>query len=723
MNSKLAVTGIYYENRYLKGRDEFHRYLYDGYLSYENDDNSGTSLPDYKDLARHILNDAGMDSYPNTIFVLGDDSDDSLNDIDNIRIVKQDLSEIIENHNFDERISCAIFLYKGNGVACGVTLKNINEISEADRVYSVIDPELNSKKGSLPGLYINDGMDEKDLVKELLISNGRKSYCSSFRLDFKYSILPSVITGSVCLYNRFFPASGSDIEGRGVEKNSPFFIPEKSMTWFNKERDVSVKFNNIYLNIEGYGNNTDIHPNKYLAYATPYIIPLSGDDKTSILRKADLFEDDLNKVDILSTLSKRYYEKYVEDKRKYTVVLTADSRDDLKKELHFLKKGLAGSFKSGEDFITPNGSYFTPDPLGVNGKIAFVYPGVGSIYTGVGQDIFQMYPELFSLFSSIVKNPSEVIKEQKLYPRSLSKHSEDFIKESDRNIRSDIKSISESGIAFCLLYTMATYGFGINPDMGLGYSMGEVAMFTSLGVWKSPAKMSKRLSESKTFKNRLTGNLEAVRDYWNIEKGVKISDIWGQYTVFAPCQEVEKALENEEKVFITLVNTDDEVVIAGDPKDCLRIINREKYRNFPLNIALAIHSPPAYLEYEKLVELFSLDVNEDRSDTQIYSSSCYLNIPKREKAVANSIAKTFCEKVDFPKLVNKTYEDGARIYIETGPRKICCQWIDEILKDKRHVSVPFNVKGISDINTVVKVVAKLLSHGVDMNLTKFYRAY
>ena len=65
--------------------------------------------------------------------------------------------------------------------------------------------------------------------------------------------------------------------------------------------------------------------------------------------------------------------------------------------------------------------------------------------------------------------------------------------------------------------------------------------------------------------------------------------------------------------------------------------------------------------------------------------------------MAHSIARAFSETVDFPRLVNQAYDDGARIFIELGSRKFCSNLIDKILKDKDHLAMAINVKGTMDI--------------------------
>ena len=63
---------------------------------------------------------------------------------------------------------------------------------------------------------------------------------------------------------------------------------------------------------------------------------------------------------------------------------------------------MANSFEKNQAIKTPVGSYFTPNPLGNEGKVAFVYPGSATAYTGLGKDIFQLFPELLTKYESQV---------------------------------------------------------------------------------------------------------------------------------------------------------------------------------------------------------------------------------------------------------------------------------------------------------------------------------
>jgi PfaB family protein len=176
-------------------------------------------------------------------------------------------------------------------------------------------------------------------------------------------------------------------------------------------------------------------------------------------------------------------------------------------------------------------------------------------------------------------------------------------------------------------------------------------------------------------------------------------------------------------------------LLAGYPADCLRVIKKLGVRAMPLNMANAIHSAPANKEYDDMVELYTMDVMP-RLATKMYSSSCYLPVPQLSKAIAHSVAKCLCDRVDFPRLINTLHNKGARVFIEMGPGRSLCSWVDKILDftaespvdsavdtdsaNKARVAVPVNAKGTSDELTYLRAIAKLTSHGVKLDLQTLF---
>ena len=259
--------------------------------------------------------------------------------------------------------------------------------------------------------------------------------------------------------------------------------------------------------------------------------------------------------------------------------------------------------------------------------------------------------------------------------------------------------------------------------------MGEVSMYAALGCWQKPSVMSSRLANSVTFNQRLSGELSTLRELWRLTSTDlnSANPIWETYSIKASLAEVEAACVGEPRVYCTIVNSPDNVLLAGYPSDCLRVIDKLGVRAMPMNMANAIHSQPAKAEYDEMVSLYTMPVNK-RLSTKLYSSSCYLPVPQLSKAIANSIAKCLCDRVDFPRLVNSLYNQGARVFIEMGAGRSLCTWLDKSLQHQQSLdgikrlstSVAINAKGVGDELSYFRAVAKLVSHGVVLDLNNLF---
>jgi len=296
---------------------------------------------------------------------------------------------------------------------------------------------------------------------------------------------------------------------------------------------------------------------------------------------------------------------------------------------------------------------------------------------------------------------------------------DDQIWKMELALRKYFMAISKSGIGFFVINTMILKDtFKVRPDQAIGYSMGEPGMMASLEVWHDPGQLVDKTYDSPTFMRRLHGELDVLREFWQMDTANKAPNqkLWDSYTLQVTPEVVEEVIKDEPRVFLTIINAPEEVVIAGDPEACLRIIKKIDCKYYPLSLDLIIHCDPARLEYDNLAELYTLPTKKNPG-IKFYSSSYYKPLPTESRVIGQSIAKAFCEVVDFPRLISQAYEDGARIFIEVGSRKFCCNLIDKILMGKEYLATPINVKGTTDQISIVRVLAQLVSHRVPVNLS------
>ena len=501
-----------------------------------------------------------------------------------------------------------------------------------------------------------------------------------------------------------------------------------------------------------------VHTNGFIASSALKLILLSGNSEDELQYKLQQLQTEsrnskADNVDLTDIAIQCYQSFLTDPEEKYTLSLLADSAQTLQSEIQLAVTGIKRVFSTHDnEWKTPKGSYFTKTPVATKSEnsICFMYPGIGATYVGLGRDLFHLFPEIYPPLLNLTDDLSLTLKDKLLNPRSITKLSFEELKQNELRLRASLADIAEAGVGFSCVFTQIfEQVFKVKADFATGYSMGEVSMYAALGCWQQPGLMSDRLMHSTTFNQQLCGDLLTLRKHWQLDladisdvknenntKSEKIQPerLWETYTIKATLAEVEQASIDEPRVYCTIINTPDSVVLAGYPAACLRVINTLGVRAMPLNMANAIHSPPAKREYNNMVELYTMAVNT-RIQTKMYSSSCYLPIPQLSKTIAHSIAKCLCERVDFPRLISALYDRGARIFIEMGPGRSLSSWVDKIIEPRmeavgtghdadasknNHVSVPVNAKGTSDELTYFRAIAKLTSQGVMLDLNSLF---
>ncbi len=480
----------------------------------------------------------------------------------------------------------------------------------------------------------------------------------------------------------------------------------------------------VHLILEENGDS-EYRPNGFNASGKLSLFIIPAESQEQLFAKLDRLLG-LQPLDIKAVASQLYAEFQNSGTTNYRIVLLAESWTELEKEIELAKEGLPKAFTAKSDWKTPRGSYLTVNCAQSQGSVAFLYPGIGATYVGLGRDIFHLFPEIYPHVVTVVDDLGASLKDTQLYPRSITRLGFKELKQLDLKLRNNLSEIAECGVGFACVFTRVfEHVFKVKADLAAGYSMGEISMYAALGCWQKVGTMSARLAGSDTFNHRLAGELRTLRAHWGLPDVADgtFEQIWETYTIKATLAEFEAASIGENRVYCTIINTPDSLLLGGYPEDCLRVIKKLGVRAMALNMPNAIHSEPALKEYDNMVALYTLDVTK-RIATKMYSSSCYLPIPQLSKAIAVSVARSLCERVDFPRLIHTLFNSGARVFIEMGAGRSLCSWLEKTLDDNQdraqHVSVPVNSKGTNDQLTYARATAKLVSHGVAIDLQSFF---
>ncbi|BAZ39247.1 beta-ketoacyl synthase HglC [Calothrix sp. NIES-4101] len=545
--------------------------------------------------------------------------------------------------------------------------------------------------------------------------------------------IASLIKTALCLYYRYIPGTPkwTGVKNPAVWQGSPFYVASESRPWFlgkdAKKRVAAINgmsINGTYAHLILSEEVEQVErQSRYLQQTPFHLFPLGGSNLPDLLTQLENLQNLITQNSHLNQVASQTFSTFqTRENSDYILAIVGRNPTELTKEIDNAVKGITKAFTTGEDWLTPLGSYFTPKPLGKDSQVAYIYPAAVNSYIGIGRNLFRLFPRvhedaaLKSLYS-VVADVSRLV-----FPRSLNKLSTRQLENLEKQLLEDSLAIFETDMAFArLITTIIRDDFQVKPKYVFGYSLGETSMMSSTGVWSDFSKGINAFHTSPLFGDRVSGAKNAVREYWGMPTVHHTGDdsFWSTYLLMAEPGKVREALKNEPRVYLTQINTPEEVVIAGDTQGCDRVIKSLGCNAFRAPFNHAIHNEAMRSEYGEIARVNTLPT-VNIPGVKFYSSAEYQPIELECDRIAHSIAKCLCEPLDFPRLINQVYNDGARIFLETGSGNICSRWIDKTLENKPHITIPLNRRGVDDHTSIVRALAKLLSHQVPLNLAPLY---
>ncbi|MCH2021920.1 MAG: PfaB family protein [Saprospiraceae bacterium] len=614
------------------------------------------------------------------------------------------------------------------GEGAGAVVLKRAEDSEEDKVYATINhigkgnEEFNVGYQEIVASGIPDE-DNDEILQLLKIQHSEDVALGSVKCNigntFAASGIASLIKTALCIHHRFIPGipNWHSPKFESEFAKSKYYFPKSSRPWLLHK---GQQLRQAIVNGE---NGFQIQMTEAINYQkkeTPLIhgrigniIPLKGNDEATLKQQIEALASAVNNNNTLSEIASFFYNQGQGKVTNYCISIVAKDKKSLKQELNFIKTNLHQAIQSGKALKTPKGSYFTPRPLGKEGKIAFVYPGSAAAYQGMGQDVFQLFPQLHTYFEERVPDMAEFVGTKYLYPKTQSDNS------VKPNIHKDAIAMMTAGVFSSAIYThiLRSY-FKLDPDMAFGYSMGESAsMWYSNNIW-SP-QHTKVFRNSNLFQSELSGKLNLLAKVWKTTPE-DAQNNWTSLILLAPKDKVEALISKYENVYITFINTENEIIISGNKINCNKVVTELNCNAVKVPFQNIIHHDFCKTAYDELIEMHNFPI-EECPNIDFYSSIGLKKLPFESKTIAENSTEVCFKPVNFPRTCEYIYQEGARIFIELGANATCSNWISTNLKDKEHVAISMNKKGKTDSQSLVEVMAQLLSHGVDMDLKILYK--
>ncbi|NOQ41315.1 MAG: type I polyketide synthase, partial [Desulfuromusa sp.] len=214
--------------------------------------------------------------------------------------------------------------------------------------------------------------------------------------------------------------------------------------------------------------------------------------------------------------------------------------------------------------------FYSAQPVGSEGKVAFVFPGSGNHFAGMGRELSARWPEIYRQQD----NFSEYLADQYL-PDHFWKA------ELSESIEDNHNALVISHVAQCTALSDLVHYFGIQPQMISGYSLGESAGLFSSGAWRDRDGMLQRLEKSPLFTKELAGECRAAKRTWGLKSDQQVDWILGMVNL--PAEQVKQYLRGKKQAYLLIINTHRESVIGGNRSQIEQLVAELDCHFIPLH--------------------------------------------------------------------------------------------------------------------------------------------
>jgi acyl transferase domain-containing protein/NAD(P)H-dependent flavin oxidoreductase YrpB (nitropropane dioxygenase family)/NAD(P)-dependent dehydrogenase (short-subunit alcohol dehydrogenase family)/acyl carrier protein len=353
---------------------------------------------------------------------------------------------------------------------------------------------------------------------------------------------------------------------------------------------------------------------------------------------------------------------------------------------------------SQRQILDPRGIFFSEEPLGGEGRVAFLFAGQGSQYPNMGCDLALCFPEAracYELADACLADQYERPLSTRIFPPPSFTDEEAI---ANRELLKDTHVAQPALGATAVASSRVLGALGVKPDMVAGHSYGEFAALWAAGTFDESSLF--RLSEARG---------RFMRDGSAAEPGTMAA-------VEADAATVATVLEGLDGVTCANINAPKQTVISGGQQAIDQATARLSSRGIaarPLPVACAFHSPLVVGAREQLAEVLAATAFRSPA-IPVYSNTTAGIYPDDPGQMVGLLADHLVKPVEFVQQIDAMYRDGARIFVEVGPKAILSGLTDQILAERPHLAVPTDREGRPGLQQLQLTLARLWAEGVSV---------
>ncbi len=389
------------------------------------------------------------------------------------------------------------------------------------------------------------------------------------------------------------------------------------------------------------------------------------------------------------------------------LAIVAGSRADLLKRLDRAAERLADSRTR---WIKDSaGIYFFSEPLYRQGHLVLLFPGEGAQYLNMLADLLPHFPEVRHTFAEADRQ--QPITPTFLVPATATAEERAEIEKRLRSLEYSISSVLLANLGlYSILHRLHTPIAAVG-----GHSAGELT-----ALWVSGCLDPKQLSLK-----------QVVATMASLEKPSELSPAAGAdpQTLLLAVGASRSALTGliqelkvGSSVFVAMDNCPHQCVLVGDFQATAQLESALQARGL-VSERLPFHRPYHTPRFEEFMEPLrrTFDHAEFHAPAvPVYCCTTGRRFPDDPTAVRELTLAHWTSPVEFTRMVQSMYADGARLFVETGPRGNLTAFVEDILRGQPVAAVAANVARRNGITQLNHLAGQLIAHEVPLRLGYFY---
>lgn len=496
-----------------------------------------------------------------------------------------------------------------------------------------------------------------------------------------------------------------------VDPDSPVYLRQEAKPWFARQeqprRSAVSCFGfggtNSHAVLEEYTGEFQERAPGAVDWPCELIV-LRGEDRTELIREVQRLHKALDSgaEPRLQDLAYSYASLFVKENKtkEFCACIVTENLLQLKAALELIVDHLEGRTNTKLPPHIILGSFANIR----HGRIAFLFPGQGAQYPDMAREVALYFKEFRTgiEFANQYLKPhfsakllSDYIYPPGAYTEDEKRRNEDLLMDTR------VAQPAIGAIAMCFYDLMSR--LGLKPDMVSGHSYGEYMALHAGGV----------LSRE-DFLNLSTSRGRAMAESCNVQQGAMAA-------VRATREHVERRLNKLDGVFIVNHNAPQETVISGHQqavKHAVNLLSDEGIRAVILPTAGAFHSPLMVSAQKPLSDALA-NVQLQPPQIPIYANQTAQPYGSDEVAIREQIENHLLSTVEFVAQINQMYEDGARVFVEIGPKNILTRMVEQILKDRDYLAISLEGRG-GGLRNLLLALGELLTKGININLKNLF---